>query len=55
MFIRKIFTRFSREISEFQKSELGKFIANLSLKYVITSTNHTLDSNRNCTVSGVIL
>ena len=30
--------RFTREIPKFQKSELGKFIPNFSLKYVITST-----------------
>ena len=31
--------RFTREISKFQKSELGKFIPNFPLKHVITSTN----------------
>ena len=31
--------RFTREISKFQKSELGKLIPNLPLKHVITSTN----------------
>ena len=31
--------RFNREISKFQKSELGKFIPNFPLKHVITSTN----------------
>ena len=31
--------RFTREISKFQKSELGKLIPNLPLKNVITSTN----------------
>ena len=33
------FARFTREISKFQKSELDKFISNLALKHVITSTN----------------
>ena len=32
--------RFTREILKFQKSELGKFIQNFSLKHVITSTNN---------------
>ena len=32
-------TCFTREISKFQKSELGKFILNFPLKHVITSTN----------------
>ena len=31
--------RFAREISKFQKSELGKFIPNFPLKHGITSTN----------------
>ena len=31
--------RFTREISKFQKNELGKFIPNFPLKHVITSTN----------------
>ena len=31
--------RFTREISKFQKSEIGKFIRNFPLKHVITSTN----------------
>ena len=31
--------RFTREISKFQKSELGKFIPNFPLKHVITRTN----------------
>ena len=31
--------RFTRDISKFQKSELGKFIPNFPLKHVITSTN----------------
>ena len=35
----KIFTRFTREISKFQKSELGKLIPNFPFKYVIASTN----------------
>ena len=39
----------------FQKSELGKFIPNFSLKYVITRTNQTIDCNQHCTVNGVIL
>ena len=33
------FPRFTREIWKFQKSELGKFIQNFSLKHMITSTN----------------
>ena len=33
------FPRFTREISKFQKSELGKFTPNFSLKQAITSTN----------------
>ena len=33
------FPRFSREVSKFQKSELGKFISNFPLKHVITGTN----------------
>ena len=32
-------TCFTREISKFQKSELGKFISNFPLKHMITSTN----------------
>ena len=35
----KIFPRFTWEISKFQKSDLGKFIPDFPLKYVITSTN----------------
>ena len=31
--------RFNREISKFQKSELGKFIPNFPLKHMSTSTN----------------
>ena len=31
--------RFTREISKFQKSEIGKFIPDFPLKHVITSTN----------------
>ena len=38
MFIREIQAKFT---SEFQKSELGKFIPNFPLKHVITSTNDT--------------
>ena len=30
---------FSREVSKFQKTELGKFIPNFPLKHVITSAN----------------
>ena len=33
------FPRSTRDISKFQKSELGKFIPNFPLKHVITSTN----------------
>ena len=45
MFIREIWEKFTSfifwnfEISKFQKSELGKFIPNLPLKYMITSAN----------------
>ena len=49
IFIREIWGKFTsfifwnfeitREISKFQKSELGKFIPNFPLKHVITSTN----------------
>ena len=46
MFIREIWgkytlnlPRFTWEISKFQKSELGKFILNFPVKYVITSAN----------------
>ena len=48
MFIREIWGKFIplnfrnfeiSKISKFQKSELGKFIPNFSLKHVITSTN----------------
>ena len=35
----KIYLGFTREISKFQKSELGKFIPNFPLKHVIPSTN----------------
>ena len=31
--------RLTREISKFQKSELGKFIPNFPIKHVITSTD----------------
>ena len=34
-----LYPRFTREISKFQKSELGKFIPNFPLKHVITGTN----------------
>ena len=43
MFIREIWGKlisFTREISKFQKSELGKFIPNFPLKHAITSTNN---------------
>ena len=33
------FPGFNREISKFQKSELGKFIPHFPLKHVVTSTN----------------
>ena len=50
MFIREIWEKFAsfiftREISKFQKSELGKFIPNFPLKHVITSTNIAPHSN----------
>ena len=38
MFIREIW---AKSTSEFQESELGKFIPNFPLKHVITSTNDT--------------
>ena len=38
--------RFNREISKFEKSEVGKFIPNFLLKYVITSTNKTRNATR---------
>ena len=42
MFIHEIWgRRFTREISKFQKSELGKFSPNFPLKHLITSTNST--------------
>ena len=37
--------RFTWEISKFQKSELGKFIPNFSLKHVIASTNVALNNS----------
>ena len=37
-------TRFTWEISKFQKSKLGKFISNFPLKHVITSTNDLINS-----------
>ena len=52
IFIREIWGKFTsfifwnfeitREISKFQKSELGKFIPNFPLKHVTTSTNHLI-------------
>ena len=40
MFLCEIWGKnFTREISKFQKSELGKIIQNFPYKYVITSTN----------------
>ena len=38
--------RFNREISKFEKSELGEFIQNFPLKYVITSTKKTRNATR---------
>ena len=40
MFLCEIWGKnFTREISKFQKSELGKIIQNFPYKHVITSTN----------------
>ena len=41
--ILKFLPRFTRDISKFQKGELGKFIPNFPLKHVITSTNNKLN------------
>ena len=38
-------SRFTREISKFQKSELGNFIPNFPLKHLSTSTDFKMKNN----------